>query len=294
MTRARTNADNVTADIAGITAGTGITGGGTSGTVTITNDMATTIAAKGDILAGTANDAYSALTVGTNENRIVADSAQATGLKYVADTTNYAIAAKGDLLAGTAADTLAALTVGANGTVLTAASSAATGLQWATPSSGGMTLISTTAITGAAIVLSSIPSGYVDLKLVLIDPYMTEDGANVKIRLNSDNTYIYGSVAMTTSGGLSSISSNDYLIGYDMDNTSHTNYIEFNLSNYSNSTTWKVGNASSIARNAGTPASASYITSNLLFGSTTAITSILIFTTGGNFSGGTAYLYGVK
>ena len=42
MTRARTNADNVTADIAGITAGTGITGGGTSGTVTIAIDTATT------------------------------------------------------------------------------------------------------------------------------------------------------------------------------------------------------------------------------------------------------------
>ena len=82
MTRARTNADNVTADIAGITAGTGITGGGTSGTVTITNDMATTIAAKGDILAGTANDAYSALTVGTNGQVLTAASGQATGLEW--------------------------------------------------------------------------------------------------------------------------------------------------------------------------------------------------------------------
>jgi hypothetical protein len=42
VTKARTNADNVTADIAGITAGTGITGGGTSGTVTIAIDTATT------------------------------------------------------------------------------------------------------------------------------------------------------------------------------------------------------------------------------------------------------------
>jgi hypothetical protein len=42
VTKARVNADNVTADIAGITAGTGITGGGTSGTVTIAIDTATT------------------------------------------------------------------------------------------------------------------------------------------------------------------------------------------------------------------------------------------------------------
>jgi len=38
MTKARDNADNWAADITGVTAGTGITGGGTSGTVTVTAD----------------------------------------------------------------------------------------------------------------------------------------------------------------------------------------------------------------------------------------------------------------
>jgi hypothetical protein len=38
MTKARTLADNFAADINGITAGTGITGGGTSGTVTVSFD----------------------------------------------------------------------------------------------------------------------------------------------------------------------------------------------------------------------------------------------------------------
>ena len=46
MTKARTNADNVTADISGITAGTGISGGGTSGTVTVSIDTAYTDEAK--------------------------------------------------------------------------------------------------------------------------------------------------------------------------------------------------------------------------------------------------------
>lgn len=35
MTKSRTNADNANADITGVTAGTGLTGGGASGTVTI-------------------------------------------------------------------------------------------------------------------------------------------------------------------------------------------------------------------------------------------------------------------
>jgi hypothetical protein len=57
MTKARTNADNYAADITGVTAGTGITGGGTSGTVTVTNELVTTIDAAGDLLYGTGSDA---------------------------------------------------------------------------------------------------------------------------------------------------------------------------------------------------------------------------------------------
>jgi len=97
MTKARTLADNFAADINGITAGTGITGGGTSGTVTVTNSMATAIDAKGDLVVGTGADTFSrlavastagyllsvdSLTVGTNGFAVLADSSTATGLAY--------------------------------------------------------------------------------------------------------------------------------------------------------------------------------------------------------------------
>jgi len=71
-------------DITGVTAGTGISGGGTSGTVTVTNSMATAIDAKGDLVAGTGADAFSRLAVGTNGYLLTADSAEATGLKWAA------------------------------------------------------------------------------------------------------------------------------------------------------------------------------------------------------------------
>jgi hypothetical protein len=71
-------------DIEGVTAGTGISGGGTSGTVTITNSMATAIDAKGDLVVGTGADTFSRLAVGTNGHTLVADSAETTGLKWAA------------------------------------------------------------------------------------------------------------------------------------------------------------------------------------------------------------------
>jgi hypothetical protein len=71
-------------DIEGVTAGTGISGGGTSGTVTITNSMATTIDAKGDLVVGTGADTFARLAVGTNGYTLVADSGAATGLAYSA------------------------------------------------------------------------------------------------------------------------------------------------------------------------------------------------------------------
>jgi len=69
-------------DITGVTAGVGISGGGTSGTVTVTNSMATAIDAKGDLVAGTAADTFSRIAVGTNGQVLTADSAESTGLKW--------------------------------------------------------------------------------------------------------------------------------------------------------------------------------------------------------------------
>jgi hypothetical protein len=85
MTKARTLADNFAADINGITAGTGITGGGTSGTVTVTNSMATEIDAKGDLVVGTGADTFSRLAVASTAGYLLSvDSGETTGLKWSA------------------------------------------------------------------------------------------------------------------------------------------------------------------------------------------------------------------
>jgi hypothetical protein len=97
-------ASGATGDIEGVTAGTGISGGGTSGTVTITNSMSTAIDAKGDLVAGTGADAFSRLAVGANNTVLTADSAEATGLKWVAasaPTKDWAQIATATLSSGT-------------------------------------------------------------------------------------------------------------------------------------------------------------------------------------------------
>jgi hypothetical protein len=89
------------------------------------------LTAKGDLFGY--STAPARLAAGTDEHRLVAASGETTGLKYVADTTNYVVGAKGDLLAGTAADTVAALAVGNNGETLVADSSTSTGLRYQVP-----------------------------------------------------------------------------------------------------------------------------------------------------------------
>ena len=77
-------ASGATGDIEGVTAGTGISGGGTSGTVTITNSMATEIDAKGDLVAGTGADAFARIGVGADGTVLTAASGEATGLEWAA------------------------------------------------------------------------------------------------------------------------------------------------------------------------------------------------------------------
>jgi hypothetical protein len=69
-------------DITAVNAGTGISGGGGSGAVTITNSMATELTTKGDIIVATGAGTFVRQAVGTNGQVLTANSAQADGVEW--------------------------------------------------------------------------------------------------------------------------------------------------------------------------------------------------------------------
>ena len=161
--------------------------------------------AKGDIVTATAADTPARLAVGTNNQTLIADSAQATGLKY-ANGSVATLTAKGDLLTATAANTISRLGVGANGTTLVADSSEATGLKWATPA-GGVTSGSNFVVTEETTTSTS----YTDLATSQAVTLTTGTKALVIITSGMYNTQanLYVNMSFAVSGASSVAASDD-------------------------------------------------------------------------------------
>jgi hypothetical protein len=88
------------------------------------------VQAKGDLILGTASQTVDRLTVGSNSQRLIANSSTATGVSWASDSTNTVIDTKGDLLVGATADVVAKLPVGTDNQVLVADSTATNGVSW--------------------------------------------------------------------------------------------------------------------------------------------------------------------
>ena len=204
----------------------------------------------------------------------------------------------GDLDYYTAATTKARIAKGTAGQVFTM-NSGATAPEWQTASSGSMTLISTTTLTGASITLSSIPQTYTDLRLVLTNPLPAVDGDYIQLQYNGitssqyfGSTGVYYQTNAVSSGQFVSTMNIAGTMGLDS-STSNTQIIHTIL-DYTNATTFKNINTFAVQTDYTTPTSTYMGIYPALYRQTTAISSILIKFPSGNFTSGTAYLYGVK
>jgi hypothetical protein len=204
---------------------------------------------------------------------------------------------KGDLYGYST--TNARVAVGTNGQVLTADSTAATGVAWATATSGGMTLLSTTSLSGATTTVSGISGSYKALTIYVRDWYTSSDG-NFTLTCNNDttsgnyqimgwgsrngaNTAFYGEAASRItidSYGSSKMANNDY-------------FAEISIPDYASAATRKI--VTTTAAYLDTTASLKTIgLSTTHYTSTTAITSLEFRATVGTWSGGSVLIYGVN
>lgn len=187
------------------------------------------------------------------------------------------------------ANTNTRLALGTAGQVLTV-NSGATAPEWKTPSSGGMTLISTTTLSGAATNITSIPGTYVNLALIIVNYLPATDGARILWRFNNDSNARYS----ITNGGAFSATSIDF--SETQDNAVSESLYYLDVPYYSNTTTWKMLYQKFGLNNNPSPSTSVNIATYHFgaYNQTAAITEINLISSSGNFTSGTAYLYGVK
>ena len=202
----------------------------------------------------------------------------------------------GDIIYASAANTPARLGIGSSAQVLTVASGVP---SWATPSSGGMTLISTTNLTGTSVTLSSIPQTYKNLQLVLRDFYPANSGVSLFVRINADTGANYQVIKARSSASSNANATAQTLISLndnsnDSWNSDVNNHGVFNFYDYTQAFR-QVFNCLFIYDDSSGPTPVTVgITGAYLPSTSAAITSLVIGAVSGNFGGGTALLYGVS
>lgn len=182
-------------DITGVTATSPLTGGGTSGAITVGIQAAST-SQSGAVQLENSTSSTSTTTAAVPASvKSAYDLANTANTKAQGDISASIVDAKGDLIAATAADTVSRLAVGTNGQVLTADSTAATGMKWATAAGGGKVLqvvnaittttttIASTSLTDTGITASITPTSSTSKILVII-------AANAYSSASVDNTQV--------------------------------------------------------------------------------------------------------
>lgn len=192
------------------------------------------------------------------------------------------------------ANTNTRLGIGSNGQYLTVSGGVP---AWAAISAGGMTLISTTTLTGSSVTLSSIPQTYRNLYVVVRNFDTTVDYNDIMFRFNGDTTanrHREIQNGTTTQGNAQAFNATRIGTNAFSDDTVVNGLTTILFEDYANTTTWKKAYAESLQADPNTPTSFQHYLGYGYYNQTDAITSLDFFPQAGSFAGGTLLLYGVQ
>jgi hypothetical protein len=277
---------NVVGDITAVTATSPLTGGGTSGAVTVGIQDAST-SQKGSVqLSDSTSTTSSVLASTPTATKSAYDLAAAAVPKSTVTTA-------GDVIYATGSGVVTRLGIGTAGQVLTV-NGGATAPSWAA-ASGGKTLITSTSMSGSAsVTFASIPTTYKDL-VIQIKGYYQSAAGRLKWQGNTDSTatnYDY-SIGQYRGNFVQYVANSNYLSEYQISTTNGNNYTYLYIPDYLNTSAYKqVQIYENFLADNGTRCIGNGMSQWL---NTAAINQIIISSISAtNFSAGTCELYGIK
>jgi hypothetical protein len=189
---------------------------------------------------------------------------------------------------------LADLLGGADKQILQKASAADHDFQWVQP--GGMTQLATGNFSGSATNITSIPSGYKDLYVVIRDFNPNTDGASLSMRMNNDSgTNYFGTTSNTSSNQIFSTTQFNSIMPQQDNGATISSFGIIRVFDYTNTATWKTIEFFGVTNNQTTPANINSGSGHGIFNSTSAITELNFFCSSGNFGTLNEYfVYGVN
>jgi hypothetical protein len=196
----------------------------------------------------------------------------------------------GDIMYASSASNPARLGIGTASQIL-AVNSGATAPEWVTPT-GGMTLLSTTSLSGATTTVSGISGSYTDLYIVAYGMQNATGNGSFRIAPNGSTTITDFNI---TRNSTNDSNDNGYLIptqGVNENRTGSNHICVFTINQYASTAMFKNFSGTMYF-----DTDAAVLTKTRFGGSfktTSAITSLVFSNSGGNHSAGTVLVYGVK
>ena len=244
-----------------------------------------------------ANAGTALTTVSATELGYVDGVTSAIQTQLDAKTAKSTLTTTGDIYYASAANTPARLGIGSTDQVLKVTGGVPT---WAAPAAGGMTLLSTTTLSGTSTLISSVNQTYNNL-FIIIKNIDVSSGTNAYVRIepNSTTNAVSYSNQIATGGTISTQGDGTFpgipICGAEYAASNTNNAWALEIYNYASTTSHKPFNLAGAFIVNSTNATQT-LNSSGSYRSNTEITEFRVYSgsAGSSFNGGTVLIYGVK